>query len=72
MAGTVVGAGAFEDASEALAWWRAQVGPAAGEAALTTPRPLEFLRLLQPALTIGTLLDAGIVGDEPREVMREY
>jgi hypothetical protein len=23
-------------------------------------------------LTIGTLLDAGIVGDEPREVMREY
>jgi len=72
VAGTVVGAGAFADASEALTWWRAQVGPAAGEAALTTPRPLEFLRLLQPAFTIGTLLDAGIVGDEPQEVMREY
>jgi len=72
VAGTVVGAGAFEDSAEALTWWRAQVGPAAGEAALTTPRPLEFLRLLQPALAIGTLLDPGIVGDEPREVMREY
>jgi hypothetical protein len=72
VAGTVVGAGAFEDATEALTWWRAQVGPAAGEAALSTPHPLEFLRLLQPALAIGTLLDAGIVGDEPREVMREY
>jgi hypothetical protein len=72
VAGTVVGAGVFQGAAEALTWWRAQVGPAAGEAALTTPRPLEFLRLLQPALAIGTLLDAGIVGDEPREVMREY
>jgi hypothetical protein len=72
VAGTVVGAGAFEDAAEALTWWRVQVGPAAREAALTTPRPLEFLRLLQPALVIGTLLDAGIVGDEPQEVMREY
>lgn len=72
VAGTVVGAGAFEDAAEALTWWRERVGPAAGEAALTTPRPLEFVRLLQPAFAIGTLLDPGIVGDEPREVMREY
>jgi hypothetical protein len=72
VAGTVVGAGAFKDAAGALTWWRAQVGPAAGEAALTTPRPLEFLRLLQPALAIGTLLDAGIVGNEPQEVLREY
>lgn len=72
VAGTVVGAGAFKDAAEALTWWRAQVGPAAGEAALTTPHPLEFLRLLQPALVIDTLLDPGIIGDEPREVMREY
>jgi len=68
--GMVVAAGAYGSAADALAEWRAAVGPAAATAALAPCPPELGIRLLDPAL--GNSLQAeSVIGDEPAEFFRE-
>jgi hypothetical protein len=67
----VVAAGPRGSGSEALAEWRAAVGPAAAAAELSPCPPDLAVRLLKPALALGTIFEM-MHGDEPRELMREY
>jgi hypothetical protein len=67
---TVVGAGVFESAQDALAEWRQAVGPAAGTA-LSPGQPGTTALLLAPCLETGPLSDM-LQGSEPRELIREY
>ncbi|MGH3124620.1 MAG: hypothetical protein ACRDND_26865, partial [Streptosporangiaceae bacterium] len=71
---TVVGAGVFGSAQDALAEWQHAVGPAAGPAAgtaLSPGAPETTARLLAPCLETGPLSDM-LQGNEPRELIREY
>ena len=67
---TVVGAGVFGSAQDALAEWQHAVGPAAGTA-LSPCGPEMTAWLLAPCLQTGPLSDM-LQGDEPRELIREY
>ena len=67
---TVVGAGVFGSAQDALAEWQHAVGPAAGMA-LSPGAPETTARLLAPCLETGPLSDM-LEGSEPRELIREY
>jgi hypothetical protein len=67
---TVVGAGVFGSAQDALAEWQHAVGPAAGTA-LSPSTPETTARLLAPCLAAGPLSDM-LEGSEPRELIREY
>src|SRR5262249_28900371 len=67
---TVVGAGVFGSAQDALAEWQHSVGPAAGTA--LSPGPPETTAwLLAPGLETGPLSEM-LQGNEPRELIREY
>jgi hypothetical protein len=67
---TVVGAGVFGSAQDALAEWQHAVGAAAGTA-LSPSAPETTARLLAPCLETGPLSDM-LQGSEPRELIREY
>jgi hypothetical protein len=67
---TVVGAGVFGSAQDALAEWQHAVGPAAGTA-LSPSTPEATTRLLATCLATGPLSDM-LEGSEPRELIREY
>ena len=67
---TVVGAGVFGSAQDALTEWQHAVGPAAGTALSPSP-PETTARLLAPCLETGPLSDM-LQGSEPRELIREY
>ncbi|MGH3418441.1 MAG: hypothetical protein ACRDOD_02400 [Streptosporangiaceae bacterium] len=67
---TVVGAGVFGSAQDALAEWQHAVGPAAGTA-LSPSASETTARLLAPCLETGPLSDM-LQGSEPRELIREY
>jgi hypothetical protein len=67
---TVVGAGVFGSAEDALAEWQLAVGPAAGSA-LSPSAPEATARLLEPCLETGPLSHM-LEGSEPRELIREY
>jgi hypothetical protein len=67
---TVVGAGVFGSAQDALAEWQHAVGPAAGTA-LSPSAPEMTARLLAPCLETGPL-SGMLEGNEPRELIREY
>jgi len=67
---TVVGAGVFASAKDALREWRDAVGPAASRAALSPCAAGTAAWLLGPAFQ-GGLGDA-MEGSEPRELIREY
>jgi hypothetical protein len=67
---TVVGAGVFGSAQDALAEWQHAVGPAAGTA-LSPSASGTTARLLAPCLETGPLSDM-LQGHEPRELIREY
>ncbi len=67
---TVVGAGVFGSAQDALAEWQHAVGPAAGTA-LSPGGPETTARLLAPCLETGPVSDM-LQGSEPRELIREY
>src|SRR5487761_1622589 len=67
---TVVGAGVFWSAEDALAEWQHAVGPAAGTA-LSLRAPETTARLLARCLETGPLSDL-LQGSEPRELIREY
>jgi hypothetical protein len=68
--GLVVAAGAYGSAADALAEWRAAVGPAAATAELTHCQPELIIRLLEPALP-GSLQGTTVFGDEPAGFFRE-
>jgi hypothetical protein len=67
---TVVGAGVFGSAQDALAEWQHAVGPPAGTA-LSPSAPELTARLLAPCLATGPMSDT-LEGGEPRELIREY
>jgi hypothetical protein len=67
---TVVGAGVFGSAQDALAEWQHAVGPAAGTS-LSPSTPETAAWLLAPCLETGPLSDM-LEGSEPRELIREY
>jgi hypothetical protein len=67
---TVVGAGMFESAQDALAEWQHAVGPAAGTA-LSPSTPEASARLLAPCLETGPMSHM-LEGSESRELIREY
>jgi hypothetical protein len=67
---TVVGAGAFGSAQDALAEWQHAVGPAAGTA-LSPDAPETTARLLAPSLQTGPMSDM-LEGSEPRDLIWEY
>jgi hypothetical protein len=67
---TVVGAGVFGSAQDALAEWQHTVGPAAGTA-LSPSEPETTARLLAGCLNTGPLSDM-LEGSEPRELIWEY
>ena len=67
---TVVGAGAFGSAQDALAEWRHAVGPAAGTA-LSPSAPQTTAGLLAPCLETGPMSDM-LEGSEPLDLVREY
>jgi hypothetical protein len=68
--GLVVAAGAYGSAADALAEWRAAVGPAAATAELAPCAPELGIRLLDPALGNSLQTDS-VLGDEPAEFFRE-
>jgi hypothetical protein len=68
--GLVVAAGAYGSAADALAEWRAAVGPAAAAADLAPCAPELGIRLLEPALG-DSLQTEAVLGDEPAEFFRE-
>ena len=67
---TVVGAGVFGSAEDALAEWQHAVGPAAGTA-LSPGTPETIARLLARCLETGPMSDM-LEGSEPRDLVREY
>jgi hypothetical protein len=67
----VAGAGAFPSAEDALAEWRAAVGPRASGAELAACPPALAGRLLEASLDTDPLANIPI-GTESREVTREY
>ncbi|MCW2930331.1 MAG: hypothetical protein JWM19_1293, partial [Actinomycetia bacterium] len=69
--GAVMAAGPCPSPAEALAEWRTAVGPAATAAGLSPCPPDLAMRLLHPALALGTIWET-VHGSEPRELMREY
>ena len=68
---TVVGAGVFGSAQEALTEWQHAVGPSAAGAMLSPAAPELTAQLLAPALEAGPMSDT-LTGFEPRELLREY
>jgi len=68
---TVVGAGVFGSAEDALAEWQGAVGPTAAGTALSPSAPETTARLLATCLQTGPLSDT-LEGSEPRELIREY
>jgi hypothetical protein len=68
---TVVAAGVFESAQDALAEWQHAVGPAAAGTELSPGTPETAARLLAPCLRTGPMSDI-LEGSEPRELIREY
>ncbi len=68
---TVVGAGVFESAEDALAEWQHAVGPAAAGTELSPGTPELAAQLLAPSLRTGPMSDI-LEGSEPRELIREY
>jgi hypothetical protein len=68
---TVVGAGAFGSAEDALAEWRAAVGETAGDAAFSRCPANLAEWLLGPAVQTGPLGEM-FSGHEHRELIREY
>jgi hypothetical protein len=69
--GMVVAAGPRASAAEALAEWRGAVGDAASGAELGSCPPDLLVRLLHPALALGTVWEVPL-GGEPLDLMREY
>jgi hypothetical protein len=68
---TVLKAGVFESAQDALAEWQHAVGPAAAGTELSPDTPETAARLLAPCLRTGPMSDI-LEGSEPRELIREY
>jgi hypothetical protein len=68
---TVVGAGVFGSAQEALAEWQHAAGPPAAGTALSPASSVLTARLLAPCLESGPMSDM-LQGFEPRELLREY
>lgn len=68
--GLVVAASVPESPGQALAEWRAAVGPAAAEEEFGTCPPELGIRLLDPALS-GSLQSESVFGDEPAGFFRE-
>jgi hypothetical protein len=68
---TVVGAGVFASAEDALREWRGAVGPTASAAALSPCAPGMTAQLLASCLVTGAMADM-LEGSEPRELIREY
>jgi len=66
---SVVAAGTFSSAEEALAEWRAAVGTAAGRE-LSPADPVLLSELLGPCLLTGPFSEM-LTGNEPRELIRE-
>jgi hypothetical protein len=69
--GAVMAASPCPSPAEALAEWRTAVGPAATASGLSPCPPDLAMRLLDPALALGTIWEM-VHGGEPRELMREY
>lgn len=69
--GNVMAAGPRSSPAQALAEWRAAVGPAATVSELSTCPPDLAMRVLHPALALGTIWEM-MHGSEPRQLMREY
>jgi hypothetical protein len=67
---TIVAAGVFGSAEDALAEWQHATGPAAGPA-LSPSSPETTARLLAPCLDTGPLSNM-LQGSEPRELIQEY
>jgi len=67
---TVLRAGVFESAQDALAEWQHAVGPAAGTELSPGTRETAA-RLLAPCLRTGPMSDI-LEGSEPRQLIREY
>ena len=68
---TVLKAGVFESAQDALAEWQDAVGPAAAGTELSPGTPETAARLLASCLRTGPMSDI-LEGSEPRELIREY
>jgi len=68
---TVVAAGVFDSAQEALAEWQHAAGPPAAGTALSPASPRLTARLLAPCLESGPMSEM-LQGYEPRELLREY
>jgi hypothetical protein len=68
---TVVAAGVFGSAQEALAEWQAAAGPPAAGTVLSPATPELTARLLAPGLESGPMSEL-LQGYEPRELLREY
>jgi hypothetical protein len=68
---TVVAAGVFGSAQEALAEWQSAAGPPAAGTALSPAAPELTARLLAPCLQSGPMSEI-MQGSEPRELLREY
>ena len=68
---TVVAAGVFDSAQEALAEWQHAAGPPAAGTALSPASPEQTARLLAPCLESGPMSDM-LQGSEPRELLGEY
>jgi hypothetical protein len=69
--GMVVAADPHGSAAEALAGWRDAVGSVAASAELSPCPPDMVVRLLHPALALGTIWEVPL-GGEPVELMHEY
>jgi hypothetical protein len=67
----VMAAGPCPSPAEALAEWRTAVGPAATASDLSPCPPRLAMRLLHPALALGSVWET-VLGSEPRDLMREY
>ena len=68
---TVVGAGVFGSAQDALTEWQQAAGPPAAGTALSPAAPELTARLLAPCLESGPMSEM-LQGYEPRELIREY
>jgi hypothetical protein len=68
---TVVAAGVFGSAQEALAEWQHAAGPPAAGTALSPAAPELTAQLLAPSLETGPMSEM-LQGHEPRELLREY
>src|SRR6185437_6283367 len=68
---TVVAAGVFDSAQEALAEWQHAAGPPAAGTTLSPASSVLTARLLAPCLESGPMSEM-LQGFEPRELLREY